>query len=178
LHQAPAFLFQDAWLHFNPVIQKIRIANSKSADNSACSLVSRAVNQSSHSSLDERARTHRAGLDRRVNIHSREPVIAELRSGFSEGDDFCMRCGIAVGAGAIAGNGDEFVFAYYARADRHFAACLGFASCAQRLPHPALINLDFRGGIHAASFLQTAFKQPSKRRTATIGCPPKHVKHT
>ena len=67
-----------------------------------------------------------------------------------------MGCGIAVGASAIAGEGDKFVFADDARADGHFAACLSFASCGQRLPHPTLVNLDFRGANHWLSFLQTA----------------------
>jgi hypothetical protein len=130
------------------MIQKISIANLKPADDCACLLVGRAVNQTSHASLDERAGAHRARLDRRVNIHPGEPVVTEFTGGFAEGDDFRMGCGIAVGASAIAGDGEEFVFADDARADWHFAACLGLASCGQRLPHPTLINLDFRGGIH------------------------------
>ena len=138
-------------MHFNPVIQKFRITDAKTADYAACPLIRRTVNQTSHSSLDERTGAHRARLDRRVNINSREPVVAKLTGGFAERDDFRMGCGIAVGASAIAGDGERVVFAryvYYARADGHFAACLSFASCGQRLPHPALIDLVFRGDIH------------------------------
>ena len=138
------------------MIQKISIANPKPADDGACLFVRCAVNQTSYARLDERAGAHRAGLDRGVNVHSGEPVIAEFTGSFAEGDDFRMGCGIAVGASAIAGEGDKFVFADDARADGHFAACLSFASCGQRLPHPTLVNLDFRGANHWLSFLQTA----------------------
>jgi hypothetical protein len=144
-------------LHFNPVIQKIRITDAKTANDAACPLIRGTVNQTSHSSLDERSGAHRARFDGRVNIDSGQPVVAEFTGRFAEGDDFRMGCGIAVGASAIAGESDEFVFAYDARAYRHFAARLSFASCGQRLPHPALVNLDFRRGIH----LHRAFKQPN-----------------
>jgi len=165
-------------VHFNPVVQKIRITDAKTTYDGACFLIRRAVNQTSHSSLDERARAHCARLDRRVNIDFREPVVAEFTGRFAEGDDFRMGCGIAVGASAITGEGDKFVFADDARADGHFTARLGFASCGQRLPHPALVNLNFRSGIQTwLGFLHRAFKQPSNSRTATIGCALKHVKH-
>jgi len=48
---------------------------------------------------------------------------------------------IAVGAYAVAANGDEFVSANDAGADGHFTVCLRFASGRQRLPHPLLIKL-------------------------------------
>jgi hypothetical protein len=140
------------------VIQKIRITDAESAGYAACSIIRRSINQASDSSLDERAGAHCARLNRRVNVHSGEPVIAEFTGSFAEGDDFRMGCGIAVGASAIAGEGDKFVFADDARADWHFAACLSFASCAQGLPHPTLVKLDFRGANHWLAFLQTAFK--------------------
>ena len=70
-------------MHFNPVIQKIRITDAKATDHAACPFIGRTINQTSHSSLDESARAHRAGLDRRVNIHSGEPVVAELSGGFA-----------------------------------------------------------------------------------------------
>jgi hypothetical protein len=133
------------------VIQKIRITDAETTNNAACPLIRRSVNQASHSSLDKRTGAHRARLDRRVNIHAGEPVVTEFTGGFAKRDDFRMSRGIAIGASAIAGDGDEFVFAgvvYYARADGHFAASPGFASCGQRLPHPALIDLDFRGSTH------------------------------
>jgi hypothetical protein len=148
-------------LHFNPVIQKIRITDAETADHAACPLIRRTVNQTSHSSLNERSGAHRARLDGRVNIDSGEPVVAKFTGRFAEGDDFRMGCGIAVGASAIAGEGDEFVFADDARANRHFAACLSFASCGQRLPHPALSDLNFRSAIHLGFPSQIAFKQPN-----------------
>ncbi len=147
-------------MHFNAVIQKIRITDAETADYAARPLIRCTVNQASHSSLDKRTGAHRARLDRRVNIDSGEPVVTKFTGGFAEGDDFRMGCGIAVGASAIAGDGERVVFAgyaYYARADGHFAACLGFASCGQRLPHPALIKLDFRGVIQCLQ----SFKQPN-----------------
>src|SRR5262245_23119324 len=119
------------------MIQKISIANSKPADDCACSFVGRAINQTSQSGLDELTGAHRARLNRRLNIHSVEPVVAELTSSFSKSDDFRVGRWIAVGASAIACHGEEFIVADYARANWHFATCLSFASCVQSLPHPA-----------------------------------------
>src|SRR5688500_15702762 len=143
------------------MIQKLRVTDAKPAYYAACPFIGRTINQTPHSSLDERAGAHRARLDGRVNAHSGEPVVAELTGRLAEGDDFRMGRGIAVGASTIAGEGDKFVFADDARPDWHFAARLGFASCGQRLPHPALVQLDLRGGTHGLAFLQTAFKPPN-----------------
>ena len=71
---------------------------------------------------------HRTRLNRRVNIHVRESVVAELTGSFAKRDDFSVGCGIAVGTRAVAADSDEFVFADDTSADGHFAACLRLAS--------------------------------------------------
>jgi hypothetical protein len=56
--------------------------------------------------------------------------------------------GIAVGAGAISGDGYELILSDNTSAYGHFTAVLCLTGGGQRLPHPAFINLDFRGSFH------------------------------
>jgi hypothetical protein len=123
------------------VIQKICVADTKATRNCPGAFIGRAVNQTSHSRLYERARAHRARLNRRVNINAGEPVIPKLPGGFAKSDDFSVGGGITVGARAVSANGDEFVFANDTGADGHFTACLRLASGRQCLPHPLLVKL-------------------------------------
>ena len=151
LHQRATFILQHAGADLNPVIQKIRVANSKATHHRACSFVRRTVNQTSDPRLYQSTRAHRARLDRRVNIHAAEPVVAELAGSFAERDDFSVGCGVAVGARAVSGDSDEFVFADDARSDRNFAAFPRCAGGGQSLLHPVLVRICL------------------KQRTATIG---------
>src|SRR5256885_5784103 len=139
LHERPAFRFQNAWADLDAVIQKICVADAKTTCNCACPLVRCAVNQTSDPRLYHRSGAHRAGFDRRVNIHVRQPVISQLSGGLAKSDDFSVGCGIAVGTCSIPGNGNEFVFADDTSANRHFAACLRLASGGPCLPHPVVI---------------------------------------
>src|SRR5574338_521128 len=120
------------------MIQKLSVANAKATLNCPRTFIGSTVNQTSHSCLNQRSRTHRTRLNRRINIYAGEPVIPELTGGFAESNDFSVGCGIAVGACAVSANGDEFVFPYDARTDGHFTHCLCFASDSQRVPHPLL----------------------------------------
>src|SRR5687768_1755915 len=146
LHQRATFVFQHAGSYLDTMIQKLRIANTKATVHRACALVWRAVNQPPHACLDQRSRTHRTRLDRRVNIEARQPVITELSGGLTKSDDFSVGSWIAVGAGAVSGNGNQGVATDNTRADRHLTATSSLLSRGQRLPHPLLIS--FRGSIH------------------------------
>jgi hypothetical protein len=141
LHQRAAFRFQHARADLDPVIQEIRVADAKAACHCACPLIRCAVNQTPHPRLYQSPGAHRARLDRRVNIHARQPVVSQLPGGLAKSNDFSVGCGIAVGTRTVSGNSDEFVFANDASADGHLAVCLRFASGGQRLPHPLLVKV-------------------------------------
>ena len=148
LHQRATFWFQHAGADLNTMIQEICIADAKPARYRTCPLVSRAVDQTSDTRLYQSARAHRTWLDGRVDIDIYEPVITDLPRGLTKRDDFSVGCGIAVGAGAVSGDGNERVAVDNTSADRHLTATSGLLSRGQRLPHPVLINLSFRGSIH------------------------------
>jgi hypothetical protein len=148
LHECAAFFFEDARSHFNAMIQKISIADLEATPDRARAFVRRAVNQAPDPCLDQSSGAHRARFDRRVNINAGEPVITELPGGLAQGDDFSVGSGIAVGAGAISGDRNEFIAADNTSADRHLTATPGLLSRGQRLPHPVHIKLSFRGSIH------------------------------
>ena len=148
LHQRAAFFFQHAFTHFDPMIQKISVADLEVRSYCAGAFVRRAVDQTSNTCLDQSARAHRTRFDRRVNINACKPVITEFTGGLAQGDDFRVRSGIAVGAGAVSGDGDELIAADNASADRHLTAAFCLLSRGQCLPHPVLINVSFRGSIH------------------------------
>ena len=148
LHERAAFLFQHALPHFDAMIQKICVADPEATMDGAGAFVRGTVNQTPDARLDQSACAHRAGFDRRVNINARQPVVAELTGGFAQRDDFSVSSGIAVSAGAISGDGEELVVVDNTGSDGHLTAIFRFTSRGQRLPHPAFINLDFRGSFH------------------------------
>src|SRR6185503_13858436 len=141
LHECAAFRLQHSGTDPNPVIQEIRVANAKATHHCSRSLIGRAINQTAHARLYQSSRAHRTRLNRRINIHTGEPVIPELTGGFAKSNDFSVGCGIAVDTRAVSGKSDEFVFANDAGADRHFAIRLRFTSSGQAEPHPVLVKL-------------------------------------
>ena len=88
------------------MIEFSRTANTEVRFDCARLLISRAINKQRHSRLNQRARTHRARLDRRINRSVRQPVIPDFRRRFSQRNNFCMRGRIAISAGAISGDCD------------------------------------------------------------------------
>jgi hypothetical protein len=148
LHERAAFLFQHALSHFDAMIQKICVADPEASVDRAGAFVCRPVNQTPDARLDQSARAHGARLNRRVNINARQPVVAELTGGFAKRDDFSVSSWVAVGSGAISRYGDELVLTDNTSADRHLTAIFCLTGRGQRLPHPAFINLGFRGSFH------------------------------
>ena len=147
LHERATFVFEHALSDFNSMIQKICVADPEATLDRARALVFGAVNESSDARLNQRAGTHRARFDRRVNVDARQPVIAELTGGLAQGDDFRVGSGIAVGASAVTADGDELAVVDNTSADRHLTAIFGFPSRVERLPHPVFI-VRFRGSFH------------------------------
>ena len=147
LHERATFVFQHARSHFNAMIQKIRVADPEATLDRARAFVSCAVNQPSDARLDQSAGAHRARFDRRINVNSGQPVIAELTSGLAQRDDFSVGSGIAVGASAVTADGDESAVVDNTSTDRHLTAIFRFPGRGERLAHPVFI-VRFRGSIH------------------------------
>ena len=148
LHERAAFLFQHALSHFDAMVQKIRVADPEATVNGAGAFVCRAVNQTADARLDQSARAHRARLDRRINRYARQPVVAELTGSFTQRNDFSVSSWIAVSSSAVSRNGDELIVVDNTGTDRHLTAIFRLTGRGQRLPHPAFINLGFRGTFH------------------------------
>src|SRR5437588_1984072 len=141
LHERAAFFAEHARRQLHPVVQRTRVADAEDRLDRARLLVPRAIDQALDPRLDERARAHRARLNRRIDDRARQTVVADLSRGLAQGEDFGVRRRVAVGARAVAGQGEErAVPADDASADGHLAAPGGLARRAYRLAHPALVG--------------------------------------
>ena len=154
LHQCATLIFKYTRLDLDPVIQKVSVANPKARRHRTCALVRRSINQTSYPRLDQRPSTHCTRLDRRVDIHVCQPVIAYRLGGFAKGNDFSMGGGVAVSTGPISSDCDEGISADHTSADWHFAALLRLMCGVECVPHPAFLQLHFRGRRHKLQFLQ------------------------
>jgi hypothetical protein len=144
LHQGAALSLEYSLDHLHAMIQKIRVANTEMRFDCARLLISRAVNKYRHAGLNQRARAHRARLDRRINRGVRQPVVTDFRRSLSERDDLGMRGWIAISARAISGDYDQLIAADNTGADGNFVACRRLFRCAQSLAHPPLMLFQLR----------------------------------
>src|SRR5215471_13834723 len=85
----------------------------------ARTLVPGTVNQQRNSRLDQSAGAHSAWLNRGINCRVSQPVVANLSGRLPDGEDLSMGGRITVGAGAIAGYGDNFAPQDDTGANRH-----------------------------------------------------------
>jgi len=83
LHDLSTVFLEHAGRHFDSMIQKICIANSKARLNGAGSFVAGAVDESLHSRLYQSARTHCAWLNGRIHDRVSKPIVPKLTGGFS-----------------------------------------------------------------------------------------------
>src|SRR5947208_16999129 len=78
LHQLAALRLQNAFDHFDAMIQLISVADMKVRFDCSSLFVRRAINQKRDPRLDQRARAHCARLDCRIDGGVCQPVIAKL----------------------------------------------------------------------------------------------------
>src|SRR5256714_5151130 len=142
LHERAALAFEHARRQPHPVVQRTRIADAEDRLDRARFLVPRTVDEPPDSRLHERARAHRARLNRRVDDSARQTVVACAAGGLTQGEAFGVRRRVAVSSGAVAGEREQLaVGGDDARADRHLAAPGGPARRADGLAHPALVHV-------------------------------------
>ena len=125
LHQLAALGFQNAFDHFDAMIQLIGVADMKVRFDCSGLFVRRAVNQKRDPRLDQRARAHRARLDCRIDDCLCQPVIAKLPGRFAQRDDLGVRRRIAIRASAISRHRQQLIAADDASSDRDFSGGLG-----------------------------------------------------
>src|SRR3546814_2894961 len=80
-----------------------------------------AVIEARDAGVGDRARAHRAGLQRHIEVAAVEALVAELRGGGANRDDFGVRGRIVRFARAVVAFGDELPALDHDRADRHLA---------------------------------------------------------
>jgi hypothetical protein len=142
------------------MIQKVRIANSKSRLDRARAIIARAKDKPPHPSLNQSAGAHGARLDRGIDDRVRQAVVVNLSRGFTESDDLGMRSRIAIFASAVPGDGEQRVANDNAGADGDFVALSRFVSGGERLTHPARVNFCLRAhNLHRKFFPQTTKAQ-------------------
>jgi hypothetical protein len=90
--------------------------------NGAAFCVIRAIDQTSNAGLHQRARAHRARLDRHVQSGAVEAMISSFQRGRAQSHHFRMRRGVAIGNGTISGRCQNLVFQDDQRSDRDFTA--------------------------------------------------------
>src|SRR5262249_14255562 len=87
--------------------------------------IGRAIIEPADTRKGDRARAHRAGLERHVEIAVDQPLGADFFGGLPDRQYFGMRGRIALGQGAVARGGDDLVIAHNHASDRHLAGFSG-----------------------------------------------------
>jgi hypothetical protein len=139
LHQFSAFVFQHSSRHFNPMIQKLSIANPEARFDCAGPFIRRSVNQSFYSCLNQRSRAHRAGLNRGVDDCSRQPIVAYTLRRLPQGNNLRVRRRIQIGTGSVAGIREDLISPHNARSDWDFTTLLSLTRGCDCLAHPIRI---------------------------------------
>ena len=137
-----AILSKHAGSYFNPVIETLVREYLEARANCPALGVVRTVDQSLNARLNDCPGAHATGLDRNIKRRVAEPIIPEGAGRFAQGDDFGVRCGIAVVNGAVAGTGNDGAIMHQKRADGHFAGGRRSARFLECLLH------EFNVGIH------------------------------
>ena len=120
--------------------------------NRAEAFVRRAVNKPFNSRLNERARAHRARLNRRVNGRACQTIISNRCGCVTQSDDFGVRRRVAMRSGTVSGSRQKLAIARNDDcADWNFVQfCGGKTRCADRFAHPIrIIKLFVKIAVHS-----------------------------
>ena len=107
--------------------------------------------------VEDRTGTHRARLDRHVEVAARQPVIAEGAAGVAQRRDLGMRRRIGTGDRRVAAAADDDAFLNDDSAHRNLATRARRARQRERLAHPVVLSCH---------------QSPASKRTIATQFPP------
>jgi hypothetical protein len=112
----------------------------------ACFRVIGAVNQAFEPGVYERAGAHSARFNCNKQCAIFQAMIADCDTGFTQGDDLCVRRGIAIGKVPVAATADDLAATHDDCAYWHFSRFKGALGGAQRFFHEEFISARFGVG--------------------------------
>src|SRR6266508_2244095 len=136
LHDFSALFLKHTGCNLNPVIQEIRIANSKARFDGAGPLVARAIHQPFHARLYQRACTHHTRFNCRINRRVCEAVVINAARCLSERQDFRMGGRILIRPRSVSSNREYRSTGNDAGADGDLTTLSRLICRAERLLHP------------------------------------------
>lgn len=112
---------QNAATHFNLVIERGVVQNMHGGMYSSSFGIVRSVDQRADTGVYHGSCTHGTRFDGYEKIAIPEPMIAECRAGFAQGDDFGVGGWVGIGQTAVESAAYDFAFVHYDCADGHFS---------------------------------------------------------
>jgi hypothetical protein len=146
LQQCGGFVGEDSGGDFDAVVDLRVVEDGEAGPDGAAFGVVGAIEEAGDARLDHGAGAHGAGFNGDVESGIEEAVIFHLLGGSSEGHDFGVCGGVAVGNGAIAGTDDDATVEDNHGANGHFAALGRFAGFIERRLHEG--DVGVRGIRH------------------------------
>jgi hypothetical protein len=150
---------QNSRYDFDLMVQAWMGKNFKAGADGAAFRVIAAINEAGHTSLNQGAGAHAAGLDGYVQSSSGEAIIAHRVGGFPQHHHFGVRRGVAVADRAITGTRDDSRFVNQDGADGNLAGC------------PSRTGL-FDGGSHELKISVHARENSTPGKPHNIGAEP------
>jgi hypothetical protein len=123
--QRGAFAFGNAAIDLRPMVAGGGAEKADAVFHRPALRIDRAEIKPAQAGKRYRRRTHRAGLQRHIEIAIRQPLAAERARGLADREQFRVRAWVPVGQRAIAGTADHIGTPNDPAADRHFAARAG-----------------------------------------------------
>jgi hypothetical protein len=148
LHDLSALLLKHAGCNINPVIQKIRITDSKSRFNCTGPLVTRAIHQPFYARLYQSACTHHTWFNCRINHRASETVVINAARRSSQRYDFRMCRRILIRSRSVSGNGEYRSSDNNTSADGNLATLSRLIRRGESPTHPTRVRVSFPGSSH------------------------------
>jgi hypothetical protein len=148
LHDFSALALKYAGCNLNPVIQKIRIANSKARFNCAGPFVARAIHQPFHARLYQGTRTHHTGFNCRINHRASEAVVVSAARRISERYNFRMCRRILIRSRSVSGNRNFRSIDNDTGTDGNLATLSRLLCRGESPAHPMRVRVSFPGSSH------------------------------
>lgn len=128
-------------INFRRVVTGGLRKESWSMVNRAAFRIARTEIQTANTGKRNRARAHRAGFERHIEIAIGEPFAPEFARSLAQNQNFGMGCGVVVGYGSVTGLGNDPPFMKKHGADRHFTLIRCRTGRLKRMVHGCPLRL-------------------------------------